>query len=181
MAQAKTGSQVGRSPAAGWRRRVAGILQRFPWAGTMIQRLVRAFQPRFTVGVVGVLLDDSGEHVFLVEHVYHARTPWGLPGGWIERGEDPARTVEREFLEETGLCVRAVCPLIVQLGVKWRRHLDIVFLVELEDADQHVHLCSELLDYRWTPVGALPPVVGFHQQAIRVAGEVRQQALEVPS
>lgn len=32
---------------------------------------------------------------------------WSLPSGIIEPGEEPARTAEREILEETGLTVRA--------------------------------------------------------------------------
>jgi ADP-ribose pyrophosphatase YjhB (NUDIX family) len=30
---------------------------------------------------------------------------WFLPGGGVEHGEDPVETVQREFLEETGLAV----------------------------------------------------------------------------
>lgn len=150
-------------------QRIAALLRRYPALGMTLQRAVRLFQPRFTAGVVGVLCDPQGERVLLVEHVYHAHTPWGLPGGWMDRDEDPAHTVEREFAEETGLQVRAVRPLLVVLGTKWRRHLDIVFLVEPVQTDQPIRLCNELLSYRWASLDDLPPIVSLHRRAIALA------------
>jgi 8-oxo-dGTP pyrophosphatase MutT (NUDIX family) len=135
----------------------------------MLQRIVRQVQPRFTAGAVGVLLDEPGERVLLVEHVFHAARPWGLPGGWIDRRESPAHAVEREFYEETGLRVRAVRPLAVELGKEWRRHLDLVYLCELDGEPGPIRLSHELLDYRWTPCDALPPLVSFQRQAIQAA------------
>ena len=163
----------------GWRWRLAMVLRRFPRSGHWVQRAVRIVQPRFTVGVVGVVLDDSRERVLLVEHVFHPRKPWGLPGGWINRGENPAQTVEREFNEETGLRVRALRPLIVQLGTKWHRHLDMVYLCELEDGPQTIRLSGELLNYRWTPCRALPPLVDFHAEGIRMALDEEAEAAGV--
>ena len=162
-------------------RQVASLLQRWPWLGVWIQRAMRVWQPRFTAGVVGVLLDDAAGRVFLVEHVYHAHTPWGLPGGWIDRNENPARAIEREFLAETGLRVRAVRPLIIQLGDRWRRHLDMAYLVALEGQAQPVRLCNELLAYRWVPVDDLPLLVSVHRQAIHLARQaVSGVALDAP-
>lgn len=170
-----SGAEMGRDPPRSmgrWQQRVAGLLRRHPWAGAALQRAVRLVQPRFTCGVVGVLLDAERTRVLLVEHVYHGRTPWGLPGGWIARDENPARTVEREFAEETGLRVRAVRPLLVVLGTHWRRHLDVVFLLEQDGADQAIRLCDELLSFRWAAPDDLPPVVALHQRAIALALEV---------
>jgi 8-oxo-dGTP pyrophosphatase MutT (NUDIX family) len=150
-------------------QRVAALLRRYPALGMTVQRAVRLFQPRFTAGVVGVLRDPQHQRVLLVEHVYHARTPWGLPGGWMDRNEDPSRTIEREFAEETGLQVRAVRPLLVVLGTKWHRHLDIVFLVEQVAAEQPIRLCDELLSYRWASADDLPPLVSLHCRAIELA------------
>lgn len=152
-----------------WSRRMAGVLRRLPWSGMVIQRIYRLLQPRFTVGVVGVLLDDKTECVFLVEHILHTRTPWGLPGGWIARREDPAKTAEREFLEETGLRVRAVYPLLVQRSPDLQTHMDIVYRCVLDGDGQTIHLNHELLNYRWTPCDDLPPMVMFHEQSIRAA------------
>jgi ADP-ribose pyrophosphatase YjhB (NUDIX family) len=139
-------------------------------------------QPRFTVGVVGVLLDEKAERVLLVGHVLHPKTPWGLPGGWIARGEDPAHTAEREFLEETGLHVRAVYPLLVQRAPDLHAHMDIVYRCVLDGEGQTVRLSHELLDYNWTPCDDLPPMVLFHVQSIRVALDVpdKRQIIDLP-
>ncbi len=171
---------LSREPAqeARWRARIARLLRRYPWTGMALQRIVRLVQPRFSCGVVGVLLDADRARVLLVEHVYHGRTPWGLPGGWMDRDEDPARTVEREFAEETGLRVRAVRPLLVVLGMKWRRHLDVVFLVEQDGASQTIRLCDELLSYRWAAPDDLPPLVALHYQAIALALDVADRSPE---
>jgi 8-oxo-dGTP diphosphatase len=155
-----------------WHRRLASLLRRFPWSGRLAQRVYRLRLPRFTVGVVGVLLDENHEQVLLVEHIFHTRRPWGLPGGWLERGEDPAETVEREFLEETGLHVRAAQTLLVKIPADMRRHLDVVFLCKLADGTApNVRLSHELIDYRWVTQDALPPLVAFHAEAIRLAFE----------
>jgi 8-oxo-dGTP diphosphatase len=155
-----------------WHRRLASLLRRYPWSGRLAQRAYRLRVPRFTVGVVGVLLDEKHEQVLLVEHVFHTRKPWGLPGGWLERGENPAQTVEREFLEETGLRVRALHPLLVQIPAEMRQHLDLVYLCQLTDGTAlDIHLSHELIDYRWVAQDALPPLVAFHAEAIRLAFE----------
>ncbi len=123
---------------------------------------MHVIQPRFTLGGVGVLLDESGRRVLLVEHVFHAKCPWGLPGGWIGRGEEPSRAVEREFREETGLRVRAVRPLWIGLAPEIRGHLDVAFLCELDGTageQPPILLSSELLSYRWTSLDDLPRLV----------------------
>jgi 8-oxo-dGTP pyrophosphatase MutT (NUDIX family) len=53
---------------------------------------------------VGVVFNSAGEILFL-EHVFRPNYNWGLPGGWVERNENPADTVRREFEEEVGLPV----------------------------------------------------------------------------
>jgi 8-oxo-dGTP diphosphatase len=129
---------------------------------------MRLIQPRFTMGAVGVLLDATGTRVLLVEHVFHARKPWGLPGGWINRGEDPGQTVEREFYEETGLRVRAIQPVLIERG-RLDSHMEVVFLVRLDGADQRVRLSDELLHWGWVPIDDLQLLADLQEQAIRAA------------
>ena len=57
---------------------------------------------RFPVSVKGVL--EIGGRVVLLRN---EREEWELPGGKLEPGEDPARCVEREILEELGLHAKA--------------------------------------------------------------------------
>jgi ADP-ribose pyrophosphatase YjhB (NUDIX family) len=159
-----------------WLERIARAFRRFPWLARTTQRGMRLIQPRFTVGVVGVLLDASGERVLLVEHVFHAVRPWGMPGGWINRNEDPAHAVEREFLEETGLRVRAVCPLVIRLATDIRGHMDMIYLCELDGAREPIRLSKELLGYRWTPLDDLPPLGADQREALRAAREIGQRA-----
>lgn len=137
-----------------------------PWGGWLVQTLYRVWQPRFSIGVVGIVLDASGERVLLVEHVFHPQRPWGLPGGWIARGEDPARTAEREIYEETGLRVRALRPLLALRSPRLRGHMDLVYLCQPEPGPQAIRLSHELLGARWAPLNALPPLVLFHAQAL---------------
>jgi len=56
-----------------------------------------AVDARFPVSVKGVLLEDDRVVLLLNE-----RGEWELPGGRLERGEDPVACLEREFAEELG-------------------------------------------------------------------------------
>jgi 8-oxo-dGTP diphosphatase len=56
--------------------------------------------PRRRVGAGALLLDVTG-NVLMVEPVY--KDHWEIPGGIVEKGEDPRRACERECLEELGL------------------------------------------------------------------------------
>lgn len=64
--------------------------------------LVRVSQKKFTASAGAVVTDPEGR-VLLLEHIYRPASGWGIPGGFIEPGEDPAEAVRREVLEETGV------------------------------------------------------------------------------
>ena len=57
----------------------------------------RDSESRFAVSVKGVLLEESRVVLLLNE-----RDEWELPGGRLERGEDPLACLRREFAEELG-------------------------------------------------------------------------------
>jgi ADP-ribose pyrophosphatase YjhB (NUDIX family) len=55
------------------------------------------------IAVAAIVFNNDG-HVLLVKRDYDL---WTLPGGFADVGLDPARNVEREVKEETGLDVKA--------------------------------------------------------------------------
>jgi len=69
------------------------------WGARLVVKLIT---PRQYVGAVGVVFNEAGQ-VLLVEHVFRPNGNWGLPGGWIKQGEDPAQAVKRELQEELKL------------------------------------------------------------------------------
>jgi len=144
--------------------RIAAAITRFPLVLRTIHTFWRLTRPHFSAGVIGVLFNPLGE-VLIVEHVYHAAPRWGLPGGYMDRGEAPDETIAREMREELELSVE-VGPVVAVQRVDGN-HLDIAFLCRSEGSVGH--LCAELLDYRWVSPDQLPEIRQFHRTAILAA------------
>lgn len=146
---------------------IAGVLKRAPLLLRVPYFLYRLIQPRYTVGVVGVILNSQGE-VLLVEHVFHPEFPWGLPGGWIGRNEAPEQAVAREIQEELAMSVTIETLLIMDHHADYN-HLDFAFLCRTQD--QVGELSYELLSYGWyhPDDSNIPQLYPFHRAAIRRA------------
>ena len=86
---------------------------------------VRVVAPGHTVGALCFLERDDGRVLLLCQ--YH-RDGWTLPGGLLNRGEDPARAVVREVREETGLDVEVGLPFATLVAPGSRR-VDVLFHV----------------------------------------------------
>ena len=63
---------------------------------------MRVAHTRFTVTAGVVIFNDKGE-VLLLKHRFRAGSGWGLPGGFMETGEQPIDALRRELREEIGL------------------------------------------------------------------------------
>jgi ADP-ribose pyrophosphatase YjhB (NUDIX family) len=149
-------------------RRLANLLQSAPWITSSAIRLWRWRQARFSAGVAGVIFNAVGQ-VLLVEHVFHPHAPWGLPGGWVDRCEDPADALRREMREELALEVTVGPVLLVELD--YGNHLDLAYLCF---ADGRIgKLSSELLNHGWFDIAELPILQKFHYRAIMRAVELR--------
>ena len=148
-------------------RQIAALLRRFPILMRWPYLLFSRAQARYTVGVAAVVFDSQGR-VLIVEHAYHPRLPWGLPGGWVEADEDPADCVLRELREELQLEAEVVC--VVKARQTAREHIDLAYLCEAKSAVGK--LSHELLGYEWFNGESLPPLKPFHQRAIEAAGRL---------
>jgi len=150
------------------KNRTSILFRRFPWIGKRLMGLYRYTQPHYTAGVAGVLLDDQGR-VLLVEHVFHLGDPWGLPGGWLGRRENPDDAICREFREETGLEVCAKEVILVNRGAFWGNHLDIAYLLAPLGTLEITYLSFELVNFGWFDLDKLPPIKKFHQDILEEA------------
>ena len=144
---------------------LAAVVRRVPLLIEIAQWFYRLRLAHPTVGVVGVITDDEGR-ILLVEHIFHPKHPWGLPGGWMERGEGPEETLKRELVEEIGLQVTIRRPLLVRRKNGYE-HLDMAFLCEPQGEVHEVS--AELLRFQWFRPDELPPLSDFHTQAVEEA------------
>ena len=143
---------------------IAELIRRYPFIIRIPYQIFRRFQPRYTIGVVGVIINDLG-HVLLVEHVFHPDHPWGLPGGWLGRDEEPAIAVVRELSEE--LQLNTTVKQLLHVEKRFRNHIDMAFLCE--PSNSIGELSYELLDYKWVDPKELPSMNTFHEKVIKIA------------
>lgn len=131
----------------------------------MRRRVVRTVAPSFTVGAISVV-ERPDDSILLVRQVY--RRHWGVPGGLLSRGEEPADALRREMLEEVGLAVDVVGEPAVVVDPEARR-VDVVFRSRpAAGADaEAVKPCSpEIAEARWFPRAELPELQIEATQAI---------------
>ena len=91
-------------------------------------KAVRVLQDKFTVSVGAVITNESGK-ILLLNHVFRPASGWGIPGGFIEYGEQPADALKRELCEETGLELKNIRMILVRtIGT----HFEVVFRAEAD-------------------------------------------------
>lgn len=137
-----------------WDRLVVAVYARAPERPR--RALVRLATPGYRVGALAVLVRPDGR-VLLVDQPY--TRGWSLPGGDLERGEDPAAGLRRELREEVGLHVD-VPPMTLACLRTHDRWVTFVARLEVADdvADGLGSTGPELRGVGWFAPGALPPV-----------------------
>ena len=63
---------------------------------------MRLTHTRFTVTAGAIIFNQAGE-ILILKHRFRAGSGWGLPGGFLERGEQPIDALRRELREELAL------------------------------------------------------------------------------
>lgn len=126
-----------------------------PWVRT---RFTRMTQPTFTVSVAGIITNVDGR-VLLLNHLLRPNSGWGLPGGFINFGEQPAAAFRREIKEETGIDVTEVVLLKVRT---FKSHVEILYTAR--SAGEAKVLSREILDLAWFAPDDCPPEMNLDQQ-----------------
>jgi 8-oxo-dGTP diphosphatase len=167
-----TDSPVG---SGGWRRAVRRIAAEVPPARWLVRGAAHMVAPRFPVGAVAAVFDADGR-VLIVEHAFRTDFPWGLPGGWVERGEDPRDAVRRELREELRLDVEVKdlvhCATVGRLRTSTHPvHLGLAYYCRLLSGSKSLSL--EVLAFEWIdPAHPSRPLGSFQQAAIARAAKL---------
>ena len=116
---------------------------------------VRAVAPKYTVGAI-CLVERADGRILLVRQAYRER--WGIPGGLLRRGEDPADGARREVLEEVGVDIELIGEPAVVVAPEPQR-IDVIYRARPatpDGADAARSSTEEIIDVAWFDPEALP-------------------------
>ncbi len=123
------------------------------------------------------LIERADGRVLLARQVYRHR--WGLPGGLLNRREDPDHAVRREVLEELGLEVTLDGEPATVVDARAQR-VDLVYRARPQreaDADGVRPTSPEIETVGWFAQDALPELQFETVQALGALARVSTQTL----
>lgn len=123
-------------------------------------RAIRSIQTKFTVSVAAVIFNEKDE-VLLLEHLLRPFSSWGIPGGFIEGGEQPEPALRREIREETGLELANVKMIRVRTI---KRHVEILF--RAEGVGKAEVRSREITGVEWFAVEQMPADMSEAQKSL---------------
>lgn len=133
----------------------------------------------FSIGTDVVLVNNNGDakEILLIKRGHAPyKDHWALPGGFLEKGEDPEDGAKRELAEETHVTGVA----LAQVGAFGRPDRDprghvisIAYCAFLPDHKKsEVRADDDAADARWFPLESLPPLAFDHDEIIARARAV---------
>jgi ADP-ribose pyrophosphatase YjhB (NUDIX family) len=139
---------------------IGEIWRRLPLA--MRRHLSRIGQQRFTVTVAAMLFDQS-DRVLLLEHVFRADEGWGVPGGFINKGENPEAALRRELREEINVEIEDV-KMIFCRNLGKLKQVEIYFRARVIGDPKPSSF--EIKSAQWFALDQLPPNLSNDQRRL---------------
>lgn len=128
--------------------------------------LTRRFQDSFTVSAAGIITNENGQ-ILLLNHFLRPVSGWGLPGGFMDAGEQPEETLRREIREETGIELSDIRMVRTRT---LHRHIEIIFAAN--GIGEPVVKSREITELGWFDLDNMPKEMSLDQQflVLRVLG-----------
>ena len=143
--------------------------------GAFRRRLVRIGQRRFTVTAGAFVFDEQGR-ILLLEHEFRPDSRWGIPGGFLNKSEQPEAALRRELREEVALEVDDVQVFFARTLPR-PRQVEIYFACKATSAPQPSSF--EIRKAEWFATDSLPSDLSSDQRnMIQRALEVRKKQRE---
>ena len=121
-----------------------------------------ATQSRFTVTVGAVLFDDAGR-ILLLDHVFRAYAGWGIPGGFVMKGENPEDALRRELREEVAIEIKDV-KLVFTRTLGPLKQVEIYFRARVIGDPKPSSF--EIKSAQWFALDQLPPDLSKDQRRL---------------
>jgi 8-oxo-dGTP diphosphatase len=137
-----------------WRGSPAGVRRLGVWLA----------EPRFAVTAGAVVVDAEGR-VLLLKHAFRKGSGWGIPGGFMEKGEQPEAAIRRELREETGLEVEDA-RLVNVRTLAATQQVEILFHARARRGAEARAASAEVSAVEWFERGALPPELSKDQRRL---------------
>jgi len=127
---------------------IGGIWKRIPSRFRLT--IIRVTQKKFTASVAVIITNRDGK-VLLLEHILRPASGWGIPGGFLNQGEQPEVAARRELREETGIELENLKMVRVRT---LNRHIEMLFRAESNDAARV--LSREIKSLDWFEIDKIP-------------------------
>jgi ADP-ribose pyrophosphatase YjhB (NUDIX family) len=144
---------------------MASFVKKAGWFWKRMPPAARTFLSRvtnntFTVSVAAIVLNSQGK-VLLLNHVLRPGSGWGLPGGFIDYGEQPVTGLRRELSEETGI---ELTNIEIYNVTTINKHVEVLFTAR-SSGDPKV-MSEEIIELAWFSANDLPEEMNPAQQSL---------------